>query len=144
MKFHTNCCYKSASVLLFWQFQKQFNPLNWIEAYILSLAIDLQSWIEGKVGAKLQLSFCYRFNFISGWFNSHVSMMWKCCLLEARGASFLTSLNVNYLASVAFKFVRFPRAFIISNLFMEQESEGAFFLFLERFCEVSRAVNFVT
>ena len=61
----------------------------------------------------------------------------KCCLLDARGASFLTSRNENYLASVAFKFLRFPRPFI-SNLVQRANASKA------HFSEVSRAVNLVT
>ena len=65
----------------------------------------------------------------------------KCCFLDARGASFLTSRNENYSASVAFKFARFPRG-IRSTSFTERVNRRR--SFLEYFREVSRAVNLVT
>ena len=60
----------------------------------------------------------------------------KCCLLDARGASFLTSRNENYLNFLDF------RALLFLIWFREQIHQRR--IFLEHFSEVSREVNLVT
>ena len=72
--------YKSASILLFGQFQQHL--ILWTE--FQSTATDLQSWIEQNV-EKFQLHFLPSFlfdlivffRFSPGWFISHASMMWS-------------------------------------------------------------------
>ena len=120
----------------FSQFQNHLILWTEIKSRQFFYSTYLQSWIEQNVGEKFQLQFlpslllslidrflCFVFSWVIQQPCFHYV---KCCFLDARGASFLTSRNVNYLASVAFKFVRFPRAFISNLIHRASKSKAQF------------------
>ena len=123
-------------------FKADFFYSNWVTTWF--------SWIEQNVGEKFQLQFLPSFLFdlivfflVFSWVIQQPCFHdVKCCLLDARGASFLTSRNENYLASVALKFLLDFRALLFLIWCTERVNQRR--SFLEHFREVSRAVNLVT
>ena len=127
------------------QFQKHLILCTEFQgSFFLSIATHLQSWIE-EISS---FNFCHCFYFI--WSFS-VLFSWviqqpcfhdvKCCLLDARGVSFLTLRKKIIWLQSRSNFLDF-RALLFLIWFKEQIHRMR--IFLEHFCEVSRAVNLVT
>ena len=125
---------------------KAFDPLHWISRQFLFCLLQLiynrrSRKIPASISA-IAFTLFDRFLFFFSWVIQQPCFHdVKCCLLDARGASFLTSRKKIIWLQSRSNFLDF-RALLFLIWFKEQIHRRR--IFLEHFCEVSRAVNLVT